>query len=250
MNASEPPVDPSDFDPSDSDPAAEAAWNAVYAAREAFYAEHFGRIEGDVYKMMNLMGIWPGGCLVQVAGGPSGIVTSSTFGLTNPDMPATCRVEDYEVELDEEGRPAKYGGRLVRREPRPVPEGTPGYGYELLIFTRAADRWPLAVLDRLVSAEILRDLDLLGRVEKYDGMTIEDLALDADRRSDFFIAPLRTLAPSTISLPNGAAKLLVGTTITREEMNFSFDAGRAALLERLLSSPTGQVSVLDRDSVV
>jgi hypothetical protein len=44
--------------------------------------------------------------------------------------------------------------------------------------------------------------------------------------------------------------LLIATLITRDEMEFSFQEGRRTLLERLCKAGVGQMSVLDRASVL
>lgn len=45
----------------DEDP----VWRANYDAREKLYVSHFGPFPEDVQKLRNLIGVWPGGCLVQ-----------------------------------------------------------------------------------------------------------------------------------------------------------------------------------------
>jgi hypothetical protein len=73
-------------------------WDQVYATREAAYLEHFGAVDGDVQKLMNLTGVWPGGCLVQIHAARHQLWVSSSFGLTNADMPAETRIERFAVE--------------------------------------------------------------------------------------------------------------------------------------------------------
>jgi hypothetical protein len=64
------------------------------------------------------------------------------------------------------------------------------------------------------------------------------------------IAKARDPIPACATLPNGKMDLLVATTITEAEMQWSMENGRKALLERLLASGVGQLSDRSRASVV
>lgn len=220
------------------------AWDEVYAAREAIYAQHFGNIDADVQKLMNLTGIWPGGCLVQIHSARHQLWISSSFGLTNPDMPARIRPEQSIVEQDAQGQATKYSSRLVSRPPRAVPAGWAGYGYEILLLTRQKDYWPLGFLNWAVQAEILNDMDLLARIHKYGAMTVEDVSIGESQSADFLIAPIQKFAPSSIALPNGSMELLVATLITRSQMQFGIEKGGPALLAELNQAGSGQISEL------
>jgi len=218
------------------------AWDQVYAAREAAYEEHFGPIVGDVQKLMNLTGTWPGGCLVQIQAARHQLWVTSSFGLTNADMPARTRPEEYAVEQDAQGKSTKYTMRLVGRPPRAVPAGRAGYGYEILLLTRQNEHWPLGFLNWSVQAEILNDMDLLGRIHKYGAMTVEEVSIGPGQSADFLIAPIQQLAPSSIALPNGSMELLVATRITRAQMQYGIEKGGPALLAELNQSGHGQIS--------
>jgi hypothetical protein len=214
------------------------AWEEVYAARETFFGQHFGPITGDVQKLMNLTGVWPGGCLVQIEAAAHQLWVSSSFGLTNSDMPARTRSEQFQVK---EGA-QKYQLQIVARPPRAVPAGRAGYGFEMLLLTRHKEYWPLMFLNWAMQAEILRDADILGRVHHIGAVTIQEISLGDGRVSDFLIAPLQHLAPPKASLPNGTMELLAATAITRPEMQFALERGQAALLDRIRSRPLRQVS--------
>ena len=56
------------------------------------------------------------------------------------------------------------------------------------------------------------------------------------------------LPPGT-QLPNGKLELLVATVITDDEMQWSMENGREALLAKLIKSGVGQVSDRNRKSV-
>ena len=220
----------------------EKAWDAVYAAREALYAQHLGKLEGDVQKLINMMGIWPGGCLVQLESPRHGVWVTSSFGLTNPDMPATTTLESFEVQGEGTGD-LKHQMQIASRPPRPIPVGIAGYGYEMLVFTRGKETWPLNFLDWAVQMEITRDVDFLKRMEKYGAVTIEDVSLGEHGAGDFIIAPLRQFAPHKMELPNGTMELLVATRITRAEMQLGAGGKGRELLERIVKRPGGQVSL-------
>lgn len=221
-------------------------WDEVYAAREAIYAQHFGNIDGDVQKLMNLTGVWPGGCLVQIHAARHKLWVSSSFGLTNPDMPARTRPEQFTVEQDAQGQATQYSARLAGRPPRAVPADWAGYGYEILVLTRQKDYWPLGFLNWAVQAEILNDMDLLGRIHKYGAMTIEEVSIGEGKSGDFLIAPIQKFAPSSIALPNGSMELLVATLITRPQMEYGIQKGGPALLADL--EKTGHERISDTPS--
>jgi hypothetical protein len=103
--------------------------------------------------MLNLIGVWPGGGLcVLKADKLNGVWITSTFGLSNPDMPADVRSEDNRQGVDTDGRATTNSHRLVKKEhpPNPVP-GRAGYGYELLVVTDQKDDWAIDVLQELVN---------------------------------------------------------------------------------------------------
>lgn len=230
------------MEPEDDDP----YWTAVYDARERLYLQCFGPIEGNVQKLMNLSGVWPGGCLIQVWAPRLGCWVTSSFGLTNPDMPARCATNDYQIERDAGGQAARYSMQVVARERRQIPAGLAGYGYEVLLLTRERDFWPLMFLNWAVPAEILRDVDLLGRVLEVGAVTIEAVSLGEAGSSAFLIAPPHeTIAPRLLELPNGRIHLLVASAIDTPRLQFALQNGPAALLDRVLADPEGQVSSLE-----
>jgi hypothetical protein len=224
------------------------SWDQTYAAREAAYQQHFGSISGDVQKLMNLTGVWPGGCLVQIECPQHQLWVTSSFGLTNPDMPARTRTEQFAAGKTPQGT-TEYRMRVLGRPPRPVPLGLAGYGYEMLLFTRRQERWPLMFLNWSVQAEILTDVDLLGRVHDCGAITVESISLGDGRRADFLVAPLQQLAPPKIDLPNGSMELLAATLITRAEMEFGVKQGGPALLARINARPQGQISTMPADKI-
>jgi hypothetical protein len=157
----------------------EQRWQEVYDARERFYVERFGPFPDLVHKLMNLSGVWPGGCLIQFeATKLTGVWISSSFGLTNLDMPATTRTEQFRFEDAEGGR--QYTMRCVAREPRDVPPALAGYGYEILVVTPQQEEWPLRFLNWAVQMEILKDVEFLDRVQEIGAVTVEDVRLGED----------------------------------------------------------------------
>jgi hypothetical protein len=137
---------------------------------------------------------------------------------------------------------------LQSRVPAPSVPGRAGYGYEILVLTEGRPDWPLSFLQWAVNAENMHDVGLLDRVEKHEGLTVEDIAIGADGAVDVLIAKAQPPLPGPMQLPNGTMQLLVATTITPDEMTWSFDCGRPALLERLARAGLGQISVQGRAS--
>lgn len=81
-------------------------------------------------------------------------------------------------------------------------------------------------------------------------MTVEEIAIGADGAIDVLIAKAHPPLPGPVQLPNGTMQMLVATTITADEMQWSFDHGRPALLERLVRAGIGQVSDRGRASAL
>jgi len=234
---------------------AQARWDAAYAARATWYQREFGRFPSDILKMRNLFGVWPGGGLYALPADhvAPGLWLYTTFGFSNPDMPARSISTGVAEEHDAQGRAVRASATLQAKAPESIvvpPPGAAGYGYEFALVARDSVQWPLWVLQWAANAELLHDAGLLGRVEKHDGLTVQDIEIDEGRRVNLLLAKARAPLPAGAALPNGRMDLLVATVITAEEMRWSMEHGRGALLERLLASGVGQVSELGRASVV
>jgi hypothetical protein len=236
--------------PAETDEEREKRWDEVYRAREAFFTEHFGPLPNEIQKLMNLMGVWPaGGLYTFEATKRGGLGISTTFGLSNYDMPTSVAIQQYERTQNEAGQPT-FKSSLQARVPRWVAPDWAGYGYEVLILTPKPETWPLLPLSWFAQMEILKDVNLPGRVQEYEGLTVESVKIgDGSRSADFFVTPALPPLPPAAQLPNGTMRLLVATRITREEMNFSLEKGRPALLERLQKAGVGQISDLGRSVV-
>jgi hypothetical protein len=133
--------------------------------------------------------------------------------------------------------------RLVGRPPRAVPVGWAGYGYEILVLTTQKEQWPLGFLNWSVQAEIVNDMDLRRRLQKYGAMTVEEVSIGDDQSGDFLIAPIEKFAPPSIALPNGSMELFVATLITRSQMQYGVEKGGPALLAELNRAGQGQISL-------
>lgn len=230
--------------PDDEDP----VWRGTYDAREKLYERHFGPFPEDVQKLRNLIEVWPGGCLVQFPATKLGTLwVHSSFGLSNSDMPNSVTLQTYHRD-EASGRSE---ATLVARTPRAVPAGLAGFGYEVLLLTEGPGHWPLRFLNWVVQREILKDLDVLGCVNKNEGFLIEDIALGDDQSSHFFVSRAQQPLPATLQLPAGNCHLLVATAVTREEVDFALlEGGGAPLLEKLMASEVGQKSRLNRPSII
>ena len=195
----------------------------VEDARVELYERLFGPLPGTASALQNLMGIWPGGCLLQIEGRRiAGLAVTVSHGLTNPGLPPPVRVESQAVREERDGRFTRreQSTQLVPAPARTVAPGLAGYGYELVVLTPRPQRWPLQFMNWAVPAEMLHDIRFLDGVMDHGGLTIEDVGLGGGATCDFLIAPARHLVPPEHDLPNGRVHLLVATAITRDQMQF------------------------------
>ena len=143
----------------------------------------------------------------------------------------------------------------AKRRPNPKKNARPrtdraGYGYELIVVANENSEWPLWLLQWAVKAEMIGDADFLGRVEKYNGLTVEQVQVGSDRSVSLLFSKAQLPLLSSVDLPNGKAEILVATVIMDEEMQWSMKNGRDALLAALQKAGLGQLSILNRHSVV
>jgi len=234
----------------DADAGEDALWQATNSARQSYFEATVGPLPKDIQKMLNMTGVWPGGGLYVIPASRIGqhLALYTTFGLTNPDMPATTRMLDFRLTSDGH-RPAKAEGKLEKKIPAPKRAGAAGYGYEIFVIAREGQSWPLGFLQWAVQAEIASDVCLLDRVEKYDGLTVESIDVGSGAPINVLISKALAPLPVGAPLPNGRMELLVATTITESEMRWSDQNGRNALLHKLLDAGIGQISSRDRPSV-
>ena len=222
--------------------------DAVIHARETAYAQYFGTLPADILKVANLAGRWPGGGIYKIAStGDDGrqrwIYISS--GLANPGIPALSG--DSNLTHDGEGR---LTGIHARMEAGSDFLPANGFGYEILVIAEEDADWPLALLQWAINAEFSHRIGLLDQVEQYQGVSVGDVALGDGNDADLLIQKAQAPLPASLHLPNGEIPLLVITTITKPELDWSLQYGRDALLQQLLASPVGQTSTLSRASVL
>ena len=231
--------------------AQEKLWQQTYEARQKYFEHTVGPFPKDIQKMLNMSGVWPGGGLYAIPAQRlgKGLVVYTTFGLTNADMPTTVRVIDFNLD-SEEKRATRAEGKLEKKPPVAKQAGAAGYGYEFIVVTPAGQDWPLNLLQWAVNAELTNDVGLLARVEKYDGLTVEQLHVGAPAPINILISKALSPLPVGTQLPAGKMEVLVATVITSEEMEWSMKNGRGALLRKLRDAGVGQISKLNRTSVV
>lgn len=227
-------------------------WQQVYNSRTTYFEKYIGQFPDDILKMGNMTGVWPGGGLFVLPANKigKGLWAYTTFGLSNPDMPASTIMEDFKTETDEQGRASKYSGTIQSKEQAKSPEGSAGYGYEILLIANENAEWPLWFIQWSVNAEILNDTGILNRVEQYQGLTVQDIQIGQNEYANFLITKAQQPLPTGSKLPNGKMDLLVATVITDDEMQWSMENGREALLAKLIESGVGQVSDRNRKSVI
>ena len=229
----------------------EALWQKVYDVRADYYEKHIGQLPQEILKMGNMTGVWPGGGLFVIAADKlvKGLWVYTTFGLTNPDMPATTTMAEYEIKKDEHGRSSSYSGTLQSKEQAKSPSDSAGYGYEMLLIAKENAQWPLWFMQWAVNAEILNDAGILDRVEKYHGLTVEEIQVGETESVHVLIHKAQHPLPLGMTLPNGKMELLVATVITEDEMQWSMQYGREALLKALIEAGVGQISDRHRESI-
>jgi hypothetical protein len=226
-------------------------WDRVYEERSKFYSEQIGTLPEDILRIGHMLGVWPGGGLYVIPAHKieRGAWAFTTFGFTNVDMPTNAQLSNISVQHDNSGRFEQASGTLKAKSKADVAPGFAGYGYELMVLTRENAEWPLWILQWAAEAEILNDAGILGRVEKYDGLTIEGVRVAQDKSVDLLIAKASEPLPSGTELSSGKMELLIATVITNDEMKWSMEHGCEALLDRLIAKGIGQFSVLDRPSI-
>lgn len=229
----------------------ERLWQSTYAARQQYFEKTVGPFPEDILKMLNMTGVWPGGGLF-ILSAPrigEGLSVYTSFGLTNPDMPTSVQARDVELSSDENGA-TRSSSTLQRKEPAPKKPGSSGYGYEIVVITQSGQRWPLGFLQWAVTGEIGHDFGFLAHVEKYDGLTVEQIEVGEGEKVNVLIAKAEAPLPTGTDLPSGKMEILVATVITDQEMQWSQVNGRGALLRKLQDAGIGQTSILGRQSVV
>lgn len=227
----------------------ENLWQATYDARQQYFESTIGPLPGDILKMMNMMGVWPGGGLFVIPAAKISelLAVYTTFGFTNPDMPTSVQRIDGEPQKQSQTT-AQF--TLTKRMPVATKPGTAGYGYEILVVAEPNQQWPLGFLQWAVNAEICKDVGLLARVEQYGGLTVGQVRVGIDMPINVLIAKARAPWPVGTLLPNGKMELLIATTITDQELQWSIENNREALLEKLDDAHFGQISLPGRESVV
>jgi hypothetical protein len=231
--------------------AAEKAWQANYIARQRYFEKTVGALPRDILKMLNMSGVWPGGGLYAIPSPKLGqdLSVYTTFGFTNPDMPATVQMSNFDLQSDGK-RATQAEGTLSKKQPAPRRAGFAGYGYEILLVAQSNQQWPLNFLQWAANAEIGHDAGLLDRVEKYDGLSVEKIQVGQNQMINVLIAKAQAPLPTGAALPAGKMEILVATAITPQEMKWSQTNGRGALLKKLQEAGVGQISILNRQSVV
>jgi hypothetical protein len=226
-------------------------WDSVYETRATVFQKEFGTFPDDILKIDHMTGVWPGGGLFKFEATKlrKGLWVYTTFGFTNPDMPTKVYPSNVNNE-HQDGRLTRTELTLETKNNVPTYPGRPGYGYEIIVLTKGEQDWPLWFLQWAVNTEILNDADILGRVKKYSGLTIEDIMVGDDGYVNVLITEAQNPVLNAFELPNGKGKVLIATAITDDEMAWSMKNGRDELLKRLIASDYKQVSDLKRPSVL
>lgn len=232
----------------------EKEWQHVYDAREAFYEKNIGKLPNDIMKAPNLFGVWPGGGFYVIPADKikQGLWVYSTFGLTNADMPASLTATDIEVKHNDQDNVVSSSSKLEKKSKAISASGKAGYGYEVLMIAKENAEWPLWFMQWTGNIVLLNDVDLLTRVEKNNGLTVEAIPVGNSENDTINVLIAKAQKPllTHIKLPNGDMQLLIATVITDDEMQWSIENGRDALLKKLMDAQIGQISDRQRPSIV
>jgi hypothetical protein len=227
----------------------EAIWERVFDERGAFFEKCFGTIPEDINKVMTVH--WVGGGLLDFPesniNGHRVLVTS---GLSNPDQPSGVFVTDFDRQEEADGN-ISFSTRLGSKTPRFVPPDWSGLGYEMsVILNEPQDERSIAVLSWLVQAELNRDGDFFGMINRYGGVTVQDMELFDNTFADFLFYPAMEPIPSAVQLSSGTMHLIIATRITRRERDFAKENSCGYLIERLIEKGVGQVTDYKRISIL
>ena len=225
-------------------------WNEIYDSRYKYIEENIGKLPDDILKIMHLSGAWPGGGIYKFKANKLGNApwVYMTFGLTNPDMPTTVIPKNVEIEA-ESGRSESTSFTLEKKQNVPSYPGRHGYGYELVVVTEEDEEWPLWFLQWAVEAELINDVDILGRVEKYNGLTVEDIYVGDAGMVNVLFQKAEKPFPEKIELPKGPSTFIIATVVTDDEMIWSKFNGREKLAKKLDENKIGQISNVKRSSI-
>jgi len=216
-------------------------WRATDEMRGLFYATTIGPLPKTIKQMPSMASTWPRGGFYVIPAKRlrDGLVAYTTFGLSNPDMPASARIAE-----------AKESGSLKPDAlANPHAPHAAGYGYELLVLAAEDQPWALNVLQWVVNSEVGKDLGLLARVDQDDGLVVH-VDVGTDHPIALLVARSRPPLPSGGRLVGVEFALLVATVVTDDEAAWAQTYGRRALLDRLAVAGVGQTSALGRPSVV
>lgn len=227
----------------------EEVWEGVFEERGAFFEHCFGEIPENIHRVMTVH--WVGGGLLDF---PSSNINGQrvmvTSGLSNPDQPSDVFVTDFERQEEKDGN-VTFSTRLGSRTPRFVPPEWSGLGYELaLVLKEPEDEKSIAVLSWLVQAELNREGDFFGMINRYGGVTVQDMELFDNTFADFLFFPAVDPIPSAVQLSSGTMHLIIATRITRQERDFAKENTCGDLVERLIEKGVGQVTDYKRISIL
>jgi hypothetical protein len=223
-------------------------WQRVYDERDAFFEKNFGPLPTEIQKLMTVL--WPGGGIWDFEQSSiPGKRVLVTCGLSNPDMPGGAKVAEFE-RVDSKDGNKTFNTKLARTIPRYVPPEWAGYGYEVAVISDPTDNRAMGVLTWIVEGELNHDGNYFGLLQKYGGLTVQDMGLFNGSKSDFLFYKANDPIPSSVQLSSGLMQLVIATSITRAERDFAKENGCSELVKRLIDAGVGQVTDFNRQSVV
>jgi len=228
----------------------EKLWDKVFYERKKIWKKTFGLFPSEIHKLGNLTGIWPGGLLIQMFSRKlGGLWVTSSFGLTNPDMPTNRKSEYHKINNSKEGT-VSYLQTISARIPKEIDRALAGYGYEIAILTKEVGMWPFMFINTIVQMEILNDIGFLERVQEIGAVTIDRVKISETDYGNFIIFEAPSNLIKEFNLRNGKAKLLLAMPITDNEMNYTLVNGQKELLNLLTLIDSFPVGDLNRESIL
>lgn len=223
---------------------AERQLELIKEEREDVYIAAFGQPPEKLLQAQALTNIWSG-ALTRVQDAETLYWITTTFGMSNPDMPP---ISTFHQTPDRENRPAA-GAPTVSRIPMLVPPGLAGFGYELLVMTEQPELWPFTFLEWALCKQLFEDVNFLALVDELGGVIIESVPC-GDKGNLHFILCEPRFCESESKLRNGSLTLLLATRITDAELGYAKQFGVESLVDKLEAAGVGQASDVRRPSAI
>lgn len=234
------------------------AWDVTYNRREGLFRELFGAFPAQVLKCLDLMVLWPGGCLVEFQSPKlNGLRVTSTFGLTNSDLPTDIKIARIDHSHDQVSGKSTTSTLLTNSfEPLPGVPGRSGYGYEIVALSRTPAEegrpsFEAQVLQYLSGHQLASQrFNLLDEINDLGGLTYETVSKDGCTGKQYLLARYWGVISEAAPLPYGSMALVCLMEITSSELAYSRKHGPGALVQLMKDKEVLPINDPERQSVV